>query len=147
MSWRMACEAADLVRAIAPVEGTDNTRSCNPARPVAVIEFHALDDDHIPFAGGRGVSSLGQTSFASVAATRAKWTLLDRTLPRARRVLSVKGAYCELYPAKPDGAPVELCVTQEGGHSWPGGGDQGGRKRPSSAINANDLMWRFFSSL
>ena len=37
MSWRMACEASDLVRGIAPVEGTDNTAHCAPSRPVAVI--------------------------------------------------------------------------------------------------------------
>ena len=43
MSWRLACEAPEI-RAIAPVEGTDNTTRCKPARPVAVIEFHATDD-------------------------------------------------------------------------------------------------------
>lgn len=147
MSWRMACESADLVRGIAPVEGTDNTRTCNPVRPVAVIEFHALDDDHIPFAGGRGVSALTDTNFVSVADTQAKWTLLDRAAPTATRVLSVPGAHCDLRSAKTGGAPVELCVTNSGGHSWPGGGLQHGREQPSMAINANDLMWTFFSSL
>ena len=147
MSWRMACESADLVRGIAPVEGTDNTATCRPARPVAVIEFHSLDDDHIPFRGGRGVSALTDTNFASVPATQAKWTSLDRAVPQAKRVLSVAGAHCDLHAATADGAPVELCVTESGGHSWPGGGDQQGRKQPSTAISANDLMWKFFSSL
>ena len=32
MSWRLACEAPEI-RAIAPVEGTDNTTHCSPARP------------------------------------------------------------------------------------------------------------------
>ena len=32
MSYRMACEASDLVRAIAPVAGTDNTTACRPSR-------------------------------------------------------------------------------------------------------------------
>lgn len=147
MSWRMACEAADLVRGIAPVEGTDNVASCTPARPVAIIEFHALDDDHIPFTGGRGVSALTDTNFASVAATQARWVALDRASPTAKRVLSVRGAHCDLHPATTGGAPVELCLTDSGGHSWPGGGDQQGRKHPSMAISANDLMWQFFSSL
>jgi len=62
-------------------------------------------------------------------------------------VLTVAGAHCDLHPAKPGGAPVELCVTATGGHSWPGGGTQQGRKQPSMAISANDLMWNFFSSL
>ena len=91
MSWRLACEASDLVRAIAPVEGTDNTTNCKPSRPVAVIEFHSLDDDHIPFNGGPGAKSLTQTNFISVPATIAKWTSLDRAQPAAERVLTVAG--------------------------------------------------------
>ena len=147
MSWRLACEASDLIRAIAPVEGTDNTIECRPARPVAVIEFHSLDDDHIPLNGGRGVSALTDTNFTSVRATELKWVGLDRADPAAKRVLDVAGAHCDLHSAKPGGAPVELCLTDTGGHSWPGGGSQQGRKPPSAAISANELMWSFFSSL
>ena len=147
MSWRMACEASDLIRGIAPVEGTDNTTHCTPSRPVPVIEFHSLDDDHIPLNGGKGVSALTDTNFASVPATQAKWVALDRASPAAKRVLTVSGAHCDLHPARAGAAPVELCLTDAGGHSWPGGGTQQGRKQPSMAISANDLMWSFFSSL
>jgi polyhydroxybutyrate depolymerase len=145
MSWRLACEAPEI-RAIAPVEGTDNTKTCNPARPVAVIEFHAADDPNVPFNGGVGVGP-SRTDFVSVPATQAKWVQLDRADPSSGRVLSVPGARCDLHRARPGGAPVELCVTDTGGHSWPGGGTQQGRKQPSMAISANDLMWSFFSSL
>jgi len=147
MSWRMACEASDLVRGIAPVEGTDNTATCKPSRPVAVIEFHSLDDDHIPLNGGRGVSALTDTNFTSVSSTLAKWVQLDHANSSPRRVLTVPGGHCDLHAAKPGGAPLELCLTDTGGHSWPGGGTQQGHKQPSMAISANDLMWRFFSSL
>ncbi|MEA3081007.1 MAG: polyhydroxybutyrate depolymerase [Sphingomonadales bacterium] len=147
MSWRMACEASELVRGIAPVEGTDNTAHCTPSRPVPVIEFHSLDDDHIPISGGKGVSALTDTDFASVPSTQAKWVQLNRADPNAKRVLTVAGAHCDLHAAKPGGAPVELCLTDTGGHSWPGSGTQQGRKAPSMAISANDLMWSFFSSL
>jgi polyhydroxybutyrate depolymerase len=146
MSWRLACEAPEI-RAIAPVEGTDNTTSCTPSHPVAVIEFHALDDDHVPFNGGRGVGP-SDTSFTSVAETQGKWALMDRaSAAKVERVLTVRGAHCDLHPAGGTGVPVELCVTDSGGHSWPGGGTQQGRKQPSMAISANDLMWSFFSSL
>jgi polyhydroxybutyrate depolymerase len=145
MTWRLACEAPE-VRAIAPVEGTDNTAACKLAHPVPVIEFHAADDPNVPFAGGVGVGP-SHTAFASVPATQAKWVQLDHADSNARRVLTVAGAHCDLHAAKPGGAAVELCVTDTGGHSWPGGGTQQGRKQPSMAISANDLMWNFFSSL
>ena len=145
MSWRLACEAPEI-RAIAPVEGTDNTAACRPAHPVAAIQFHAADDPNVPFDGGVGTGP-SHTDFLSVPATQAKWVQLDRAQAVATRVLTVPGAHCDLHPAKPGGAPVELCVTDTGGHSWPGGGTQQGRKAPSMAISANDLMWSFFSSL
>ena len=146
MSWRLACEAPEI-RAIAPVEGTDNTATCSPARPVPIIEFHAVDDEMVNFNGGPGPKSFTQVNFTSVPATQAKWIALSHADPKAKRVLTVAGAHCDLHPAKSGGAPVELCVTDSGGHSWPGGGTQQGRKRPSMAISANDLMWSFFSSL
>jgi len=145
MSWRLACEAPEI-RAIAPVEGTDNTTTCNPDHPVPVIEFHAADDPNVPFNGGVGVGP-SNSDFVSVPVTQAKWVRIDHAYSKARRVLAVPGAHCDLHEAKPGGAPVELCVTDSGGHSWPGGGTQQGRKQPSMAISADDLMWSFFSSL
>jgi polyhydroxybutyrate depolymerase len=145
MSWRLACEAPE-VRAIAPVAGTDMTPDCRPARPVPVIEFHAADDDHVPFNGGFGVGP-SHANMTSVASTQAKWIAIDRAQPHWRRVVSVPGAHCDEHEAEAGGAKVELCVTDTGGHSWPGGGTQQGRKQPSRAISANDLMWQFFSSL
>lgn len=145
MSWRLACEAPEI-RAIAPVEGTDNVIRCNPDHPVAVIEFHAADDPNVPFNGGVGVGP-SHTDFVSVPASQAKWIGIDHAYSKARRVLTVPGAHCDLHDARPGGEPVELCVTDTGGHSWPGGGTQQGRKQPSMAISADDLMWSFFSSL
>jgi polyhydroxybutyrate depolymerase len=146
MSWRLACELPEI-RAIAPVEGTDNTSTCHPEHPVPVIEFHAINDEMVNFNGGPGPNSFTRTNFTSVPATQAKWVQLDHAATEPRRVLTVNGAHCDLHPAMSGGAPVELCVTDTGGHSWPGGGTQQGRKQPSMAISANDLMWKFFSSL
>jgi polyhydroxybutyrate depolymerase len=146
MSWRLACELPEI-RGIAPVEGTDNTATCHPAHPVPVIEFHSVNDEMVNFNGGPGPNSFTQVNFTSVPASQAKWVQLNRAEPASHRVLTVPGAHCDLHPAKPGGAPVELCVTDTGGHSWPGGGTQQGRKQPSMAISANDLMWAFFSSL
>jgi polyhydroxybutyrate depolymerase len=144
MSYRLACEAPDLIRAIAPVAGTDNTITCKPSRPVPVIHFHARDDSHVLFNGGAGPDALVETKFTSVPVTIAKWVALDKAAPQAMTVLSIPGATCTLHAGP---APVELCVTEAGGHSWPGSQSRRANKNPSQAINANDLMWVFFSSL
>lgn len=147
MAYRMACEAPQMIRGIAPVAGTDNTNFCNPSKRVPVIHFHAKDDTHVLFTGGSGKEALTKTDFTSVPATIAKWVAIDRANPTARTVLKVPGATCELHAAGPRGAPVQLCVTETGGHSWPGSQSRRANKSPSQAISANDLMWDFFRSL
>src|SRR5690242_10023460 len=103
MSWRLACEAPEI-RAIAPVEGTDNTTSrCVPQHPVAVIEFHAADDPNVPFNGGVGAGP-SHTDFKSVPESQGKWVLIDRaSVAKVKRVLTVPGAHCDVHPGKPGG--------------------------------------------
>jgi polyhydroxybutyrate depolymerase len=145
MSYRLACEASDVFKGIMAVAGTDNTRQCAPALPVPVLHIHARNDDRVPFGGGAGKAFRNDalvTDFASVPATIASWVKLNHA-GAAQRVLTVPGAWCDLHKAGPGGAPVKLCVTESGGHSWPGGEKDRG-ETPSTAIIANDLMWEFF---
>jgi polyhydroxybutyrate depolymerase len=141
MAYRLACEAADVFTAIASVAGTDGTRECRPSRPVPVLHIHAKDDPRVLFDGGQG---RGITSHVSVPATIAKWVKQDRCAADARRVLDRPGAYCEVHAPCDGGAQVELCVTDTGGHSWPGGAKPRGGPAPSQALSANDIMWDFF---
>lgn len=151
MSYRLACEAPDIIRGIMAVAGTDNTTICAPSRPVPVLHVHALNDDHVLYNGGAGEGAFRNrkavADFVSVPATIEKWVALNRAEPAAVRVLAVPGAWCDLHRAKPGGAPVKLCVTESGGHSWPGGEKARSSEPTSKAVNANDLMWEFFSSL
>lgn len=52
MTQRMACEAADLVTAIAPVAHPLNSNTCRPSRPVGVLAFHGTADTTVPYEGG-----------------------------------------------------------------------------------------------
>jgi len=143
MSYRLACELSGTVSAIAAVAGTDNTQRCQPAKPVAVLHIHAKDDDHVPFEGGKGQQSMADMSFNSVPATIQKWVEINQANPQAERILEVPGAYCEIH--RGGLAPVQLCVTETGGHSWPGGSKPRGGQAGSSAISANDVIWQFFN--
>ncbi len=147
MSYRLACELPTVIRAIAPVAGTDTVTACTPSRPVPVILFHARDDSHVSFNGGPGKDAIAKVDFTSVPATVAKWVAINRAGPTAKRILAVPGATCDRHAARPGGAPVEVCITETGGHSWPGVPSVRANKAPSQAISANDLMWKFFQSL
>ncbi|MFQ6332275.1 alpha/beta hydrolase family esterase [Methylophilus sp. 3sh_L] len=144
MSYRLACELSDTISAIASVAGTDNTRQCRPSKPVAILHIHAKDDDHVPFNGGQGEKSMTDVSFNSVPATIQKWVQLNQANPQAERILEVSGATCEIH--RGGLAPVQLCVTESGGHSWPGGSKPRGGEAGSTAIDANEVIWTFFNA-
>lgn len=149
ISYRLACEMADTFRAIAAVAGTDSTIQCNPSRPISIMHIHAKNDTHVLFNGGAGKDAfkdLSQvTNFTSVPETIARWTNRNQCRLKPQRVLNVDGAYCDSYTGCRNNVEVKLCVTETGAHSWPGGKKPRG-ETPSTAISANDEMWKFFQN-
>lgn len=151
MSYRLACELSDVIKGIAAVAGTDNTVNCTPKNPISVLHIHAKNDDHVLFNGGSGKSLSDNkdkvTDFASVPTTVSKWVKLNACNDVPKRVLEKSGAYCDLYTGCKNGVKVQLCVTETGAHSWPGGEKiRRGAEETSKAISANDVMWEFFKN-
>ena len=153
LSHRLACEAADVFRAVASVAGTDATANCTPSRPIPVLHIHARDDDHVLFNGGAGPNAFRDESkvmnFVSVPETMARWVQRDHCAAPPQRTLDTQGtadgAYCEAYSGCAGGVTVQLCVTDTGGHSWPGAPSvRRGKPGASKALDANDQIWRFF---
>lgn len=144
MSYRLACEAPDVFRAVAAVAGTDGTAQCQPGRPVPVFHIHARDDDRVLFNGGSGSASSTHAEFVSVPATLDKWARLNRCNGPVQRVLEQPGVTCEVRAGCQGGAEVRLCVTDTGGHSWPGGHKAQGGKG-SDALDATKAIWDFFA--
>lgn len=144
MSYRLACEMSDTIKAIAAVAGSDGTASCHPSAPVSILAIHAKDDDHVLFNGGAGSNSKAIADFVSVPETIARWVDRDGCATTPKRVLEVAGAYCDAYAPCRGDAEVRLCVTESGGHSWPGGRKVRTGEPGSKAISATDMMWEFF---
>lgn len=149
LSHRLACEAADVFRAVASVAGTDATASCTPSKPISVLHIHAKDDDHVLFNGGAGPNAFRDESkvmsFTSVPETISRWVQRDHCAAPPQRTLDKAGAYCEAYSGCSGGTQVQLCVTDTGGHSWPGADSvRRGKPAASQALDANDVIWRFF---
>jgi polyhydroxybutyrate depolymerase len=146
MSYRLACEASDIFRSIAAVAGTDGMESCSPSRPVYVLHIHAKDDDRVLITGGAGKESRTRTEYRSVGDTISRWVKLNACSPTPKKVLDLPGkATCESYSGCKGGVEVKLCITETGGHSWPGGTKVRFGERGSTAFNANDMIWDFYN--
>lgn len=147
MSYRLACEMPGSFRAIAAVAGTDNTRQCAPDKAVSVLHIHARDDELVLFNGGAGRQSDQVTDFVAVPDSMAKWARLNGCRASPEPLFAPPGATCEAWPGCRNGVRVQLCVTETGGHSWPGGQKPRSHgKPPSSALQATDVIWEFFST-
>jgi polyhydroxybutyrate depolymerase len=145
LSHRLACEAADLFAAVAPVAGTLNFPSCHPSRPVSVIAFHGTADEHVPYGGGYGPKSLVDADFASVEYSMEFWAAVDRCDPRPQTE-SFDDIRHDTWTGCGQSTAVELYTVVGGGHAWPGGpGGEADLEEASMTISATRLIWDFFA--
>ena len=114
LSYRLACEAADSIAAIAPVAGVLGIAEmdCAPSRPVPIMHFHGTSDGLVPYAGGLG--------FASVAATIEIWTGLDGCVDEPTEIFAEADVSCVASELCDDDSRIELCTVAGAGHCWPG---------------------------
>ena len=130
MSYKTACELADIVAAAAPVDfrcvvgGTTASPSCDgckPARPISIIHFDNTGDTSlVPYNGGMtsfaadcpANSSCTGMGFPSAAANFSTWQQLDQC---TGSVAPNPGA-CATNSACQGGTQVTICVQQGGSH-------------------------------
>ena len=159
MSWRMACEAGDIVTAIAPIIATmplNPQSSCARARPTAVIAFFGTEDplmryDGSPFTLGRRTME----ARSSAPDSTAFWAKVNGCTGRTReeRLPDVDRrdqttAMRITYLGCPAAQDVIRYDIIGGGHNQPGSEVPGrfGRLlgRGNQDIDAVDLSWAFF---
>lgn len=146
LSQRLACEAADLFAAVAPVAGTLNFASCSPSQPISVIEFHGTGDQHVPYDGGYGPESLVDVDFASVQDSVGFWSQFDGCNPQPQ-TNSFDDIQHEVWTGCNGSTSVELYTIIDGGHSWPGGArGRANGDAPTQSISASQLIWEFFAA-
>jgi polyhydroxybutyrate depolymerase len=124
MTHRMACEAADIFAAAAPVSAPLNTSraTCRPSRPITVVAFHGLNDGIVPYNGG--LFQAAQTSLTT-------WASVDGCVG-GRTIFDLPGpAMCETFEMCNGGAEVGLCSLNSGHIAYTGQTD----------LNIADYIW------
>jgi polyhydroxybutyrate depolymerase len=130
ISNRIACEASDLVAAIAPVCGGLGI-ACSPSRPVPVMAFNGTEDPLF--------------TYNLAVATNDAWIEADECTGTPEVTLMEGAATCETLSMCAGGVEVTHCSIEGMGHCWPG---QSFCPRslgaPNVDISANEQMWAFF---
>jgi polyhydroxybutyrate depolymerase len=126
MSNRLACDAADLFAAVAPVASLLGVSTCEPTRPMPILMFNGTEDALVPYAGATG-------SFA-------RWALLNGCEGEPEVTFENGDSRCESYLDCAEGATTTLCTVQGGRHTWPGSP----LGHTTTDLIASDAMWEFF---
>ena len=148
LSETFAARNPGMVRAVAGVSGTMDTRRTRVGGQVPALIIHGTADTMVPYEGGKGDTSLTRTDFASVASVVqaflspwGKTTTTTRDIDRRDDGTSVT-----ITDHQKGGAVVLRLITVEGGaHHWPGGRKARLSEGKTQEIDANTEILRFFA--
>ena len=161
MAYRLAAERADLVAAVAPVAGAMSLDRFAPARPVAVLHIHSVDDPRALYDGGTGPPFPGtdnRVEHAPVVEALALWARHNgcRTVPSAGETRRGRRGSADAnhtvtrltYGPCTSGADVIHLKLTGAGHGWPGA-PRAGPERLSgpqtTVVSAAEEIWAFVS--
>jgi polyhydroxybutyrate depolymerase len=140
MSYMLACNAADVIAAVAPVDfrcitgaqpanassltATNNTACvCNLPRPISVTEFEEGQDMSIvPYNGGKTVvsadcppgGSCAAFNFPSAAVNSATWANFDTCT--GSPTTNANNSICQTYTSCAGNSEVTLCTAASANH-------------------------------
>jgi polyhydroxybutyrate depolymerase len=128
MSYRLACEAADVFAAVAPVSGATVFSPCQPSAPVSVIAYRGLSDPLVPYNGGMPL----RWYFQGAKADFDQWSMLDQCMGP----ITMSHSICQTKTQCGGSADVTLCSVN-GGHVLYGDAANAGAAVP-------EVAWEIF---
>jgi len=134
MSHRLACQASDLVAAVAPVDGLlgVSPSDCTPSRPVPMVHYYGTEDTLVDY------------DYAVL--TNDFWIAQHNCVDTAPEVTYQQGAAtCETWDECDGGTTVTMCSVEGMGHCWPGQSFcPPSLGAANTDISANEHMWEMF---
>ena len=126
MVFRLACEAADLFAAFAPVGGSLALFPCEPEAPRPIQITNMISDPVVNY-------RLGEFSYG-------EFLRMNACTDARESAQLAPTASCEIAPDCAGGSTTEFCSVSDLGHRWPGGATN-----PDGQFGATDAVWNFLS--
>lgn len=131
MTYRLACDAPELLAAIAPMSST-MTVTCAPDLPVSVLHIHGLADNTIPYEGNPA------KEFPPLPEVAAQWSAFDGC--NSTPTVTTEGpATISEWSNCDSGTIVRLYAVAGMGHEYP-------RENDGDAIDGADVSWAFLTT-
>jgi polyhydroxybutyrate depolymerase len=159
MAYRLGCELAGKIAAIAPVAGNMADQNgqvqgvaCHPQHPVSVFAIHGTADPEVPLQGGKSLVHQESIAYAPFNEVIAKWREIDHCGPA--RSVTRSGSPMTTWMCQ-GGSAVSTLVIPRGVHTWPGtllgvlvGVLSSGPQSfgPEVSINASQVIADFFAA-
>lgn len=149
MTHRLGIALSSKIAAIAPVVGTLFGDEKKPEQPVSAIMLNGLLDKSVPYQGGapggRFASTWDGTATRPALDQATFWAGMSGCAAESAK--DSQDTFTRWRYRCPAGQAVELYLVNDNGHAWPGG-QQGSRlgDKPSSTLNATDVIWTFFKA-
>ena len=146
MAYDLACHTT-IFAAIGPDSATE-LGGCQHPATLSVIAIHGTADKNVPYNGGEG-DGVAHIDGPAIPALNASWRQAEDC---AAPAVSTAGVVTTSLASCPDGRAVELITITGAGHQWPGGVSSPivqkllGTDPPSTALNATQVIWRFFAA-
>ncbi|THU39850.1 phospholipase [Niastella caeni] len=143
MTYRLASELPHKIAAIASVSGPMvAVKDLSLQGSVPIIHFHSIIDTKVPYNGGVGI---GGVSFPPAIDGINYWVNRNGCDPVAM-VHHYTNYEHSTWHNDFNNKVMELYLTYDGGHAWPGGKKaRAGADDPSTAVNATNLIWEFLN--
>ena len=153
MAQRMACEAADIVRASVSISFPLNTDQCHPARPIRIAEFAGTADTNVPYNGTNGAPAvpvvgnlIGFKPIQSALDSLAAWKIINQCSDDLSREDLPEGSYLEEYRTCAGGVHTALVTLVNVGHiPYPRYPDP--LNQNHAPIDVTPYMWDHFFNL
>ncbi len=159
MSLRLACDAADVFAAVAPVAANlsaDLGPRCKPSRPVSVAMLNGTDDPIVPWEGGQvSLAGVKRGMAWSTEQTFDAWAKLDECRERSddqvtdKRIEDGTSVVLHVRSQCKAGSEVRLYEIRGGGHTWPGGARylaEGIVGKTSEELDGAREIWAFLGA-